>query len=108
MDTYRALKDKILHINRDVLGLFATAKSIPGLEDYSFGEWEKTCEQLPRQLDEDIIRVAIVGTIKSGKSTFLNSIFKGEYVKRGAGVITSIVTRVRNGERLRAKLFFKS
>ena len=108
MDTYRALKDKILHINRDVLGLFATAKSIPGLEDYSFGEWEKTCEQLPRQLDEDIIRVAIVGTIKSGKSTFLNSIFKGEYVKRGAGVITSIVTRVRDGERLRAKLFFKS
>jgi GTPase SAR1 family protein len=108
MDTYRALKDEILQINRDVRGLFATAKSIPGLEDYSFGEWEKTCEQLPRQLDEDIIRVAIVGTIKSGKSTFLNSIFKGEYVKRGAGVITSIVTRVRNGERLRAKLFFKS
>ena len=46
--------------------------------------------------------------IKSGKSTFLNSIFKGEYVKRGAGVITSIVTRVRRGEHLRAKLFFKS
>lgn len=108
MDTFNALKDEILHINRHVQGLFATAKSIPGLEDYSFGEWEKTCEQLPRRLDEDIIRVAIVGTIKSGKSTFLNSIFKGEYVKRGAGVITSIVTRVRSGERLRAKLFFKS
>ncbi len=108
MDTYRALKDEILHINHDVRGLFATAKSVPGLEDYSFGEWEKTCEQLPRQLAENIIRVAIVGTIKSGKSTFLNSIFKGEYVKRGAGVITSIVTRVRDGERLRAKLFFKS
>ena len=108
MDTYRALKDEILQINRDLLGLFAKSKSIPGLEDYSFGEWEKTCAQLPRHLDEDIIRVAIVGTIKSGKSTFLNSIFKGEFVKRGAGVITSIVTRVRNGARLRAKLFFKS
>jgi len=108
MDTYSALKDELLHINREALRLFATARSIPGMADYSFGEWEKTCEQLPRQLDEDIIRVAIVGPIKSGKSTFLNSIFKGEYVKRGAGVITSIVTRVRNGERLRAKLFFKS
>jgi GTPase SAR1 family protein len=107
MDTYSELKDEILHINRDALGLFATAKSIPGMADYSFGEWEKTCEQLPLQLDEETIRVAIVGPIKSGKSTFLNSIFKGEYVKRGAGVITSIVTRVRNGERLRAKLFFK-
>ncbi len=108
MDTYHTLKDEVLHINRDVAMLFSTAKSIRGMADYSFGEWEKACDHLPRQLAEDIIRVAIVGPIKSGKSTFLNSIFKGEFVKRGAGVITSIVTRVRSGERLRAKLFFKS
>ncbi len=108
MDTFSTLKNEILNINRDVSLLFSTAKSIPGMEDYSFGEWEKTCEHLPRQLAEETIRVAIVGPIKSGKSTFLNSIFKGEYVKRGAGVITSIVTRVRRGEHLRAKLFFKS
>ena len=108
MDTYSTLKDEVLHINRDVTMLFSTAKSIPGMADYSFGEWETACDQLPRQLAEDIIRVAIVGPIKSGKSTFLNSIFKGEFVKRGAGVITSIVTRVRNGEHLQAKLFFKS
>ncbi len=108
MDTYNTLKDDVLHINRDVTMLFSTAKSIPGMADFSFGEWETACDQLPRRLNEDIIRVAIVGPIKSGKSTFLNSIFKGEFVKRGAGVITSIVTRVRNGEHLRAKLFFKS
>ena len=108
MDTYSRLKDEILGVNQDVLKLFSTAKSIPGMADYTFGEWEKTCESLPGQLSENTIRVAIVGTIKSGKSTFLNSIFRGEYVKRGAGVITSIVTRVRNAERLRAKLFFKS
>jgi GTPase SAR1 family protein len=108
MDTYSNLKSEILKINRDTSLLFSTAKSIPGMAEYSFGEWEKTCEHLPRQLAEDIIRVAIVGPIKSGKSTFLNSIFKGEYVKRGAGVITSIVTRVRRGGQLRAKLFFKS
>ena len=108
MDTYSTLKNEILNINRDVSLLFATARSIPGMADYSFGEWEKTCKHLPRQLAEDTVRVAIVGPIKSGKSTFLNSVFKGEYVKRGAGVITSIVTRVRKGEQLRAKLFFKS
>jgi hypothetical protein len=108
MDGYRTLKDEILKINGDVLSLFASAKSIPGMKNQSFGEWEKTCEHLPVQLAEDTIRVAIVGAIKSGKSTFLNSIFKGDYVKRGAGVITSIVTRVRSGKRLRAKLFLKS
>ena len=108
MDPYNTLKDEVLNINRDVAMLFSSAKSMPGMADYSFGEWEKSCDHLPRQLAEDIIRVAIVGPIKSGKSTFLNSIFKGEFVKRGAGVITSIVTRVRNGNRLRAKMFFKS
>lgn len=108
MDTYSNLKDRVLNINRDISMLFSTAKSIPGMADYSFGEWEKACDQIPRQLNEDIIRVAVVGPIKSGKSTLLNSIFKGEFVKRGAGVITSIVTRVRSGKHLRAKLFFKS
>ena len=108
MDIYSTLKKEILNINRDVSLLFATAKSIPGMADYIFGEWEKTCKHLPRQLAEDTVRVAIVGPIKSGKSTFLNSVFKDEYVKRGAGVITSIVTRVRKGEQLQAKLFFKS
>jgi GTPase SAR1 family protein len=52
--------------------------------------------------------VAVVGPIKSGKSTFLNSILKGDYLKRGAGVVTSIVTRVRSGDRLSAHLYFKS
>ena len=80
MDTYSALKEEILQINRDVLLLFSAAKSIPGMADYSFGEWEKTCAHLPEQLAQDTIRVAIVGPIKSGKSTFLNSIVKGEYV----------------------------
>jgi hypothetical protein len=108
MDTFGTMKEEILQINQDVRSLFSAAKSIPGMADYSFGDWEKTCEHLPRQLREDTIRVAIVGAIKSGKSTFLNSIFRGDYVKRGAGVITSIVTRVRSGKCLRAQLFFKT
>lgn len=108
MDSYSQCKAQIEHIARDVRSLFSSARAIPGMEQYRFGEWEKTCEHLPQQLAQDTIRVAIVGPIKSGKSTFLNSIFNGDYVKRGAGVITSIVTRVRRGDRLRAKLFFKS
>ena len=108
MDSYRIAKNEILEINNELLSLFSAAKSIPGMSDYSFGDWEKTCKNLPKHLTEDTVRVAIIGPIKSGKSTFLNSVFKGDYVKRGAGVVTSIVTRVRSGERLRATLFFKS
>jgi len=78
------------------------------MSDNSFAVWEKTNAVINKQLSEEIIRVAVVGPIKSGKSTFINSIFKGEYLKRGAGVVTSIVTRVRSGDKLRAKLVFKS
>jgi len=46
--------------------------------------------------------------MKSGKSTFINALFKKDYLKRGAGVVTSIVTRVRCGQSLLAKLYFKS
>ncbi|MGD8285431.1 MAG: dynamin family protein [Desulfobacterales bacterium] len=108
MDSYRIVINEILEINSQLLSLFSAAKSIPGMSDYSFGDWEKTCGNLPKHLTENIVRVAVIGPIKSGKSTFLNSVFQGDYVKRGAGVVTSIVTRVRSGERLRASLFFKS
>ncbi|UCF93245.1 MAG: dynamin family protein [Desulfobacterales bacterium] len=108
MDTYHTLKSEILKLNQDISSLFMKAKSIPGMFDYSFGDWEKTCETLPNQMREETMRVAIVGPIKSGKSTFLNSIFGDDYVKRGAGVVTSMVTRVRSGDRLRANLYFKT
>ena len=108
MDSYNYLKEEILKVNQDILSLISQAKSMPGMAETRFGDWEKSCRGLPVQMAEDIMRVAVVGPIKSGKSTFLNSMLKGDYLKRGAGVVTSIVTRVRSGDRLSAHLFFKS
>jgi GTPase SAR1 family protein len=108
MDSHNYLKEEILKVNQDILALISKVKSMPGMAESSFGDWKKTCRELPAQMSEDIIRVAVVGPIKSGKSTFLNSMLRGDYLKRGAGVVTSIVTRVRSGGRLRAHLFFKS
>ena len=108
MDAYNRHKSALLDINNDILGLIETTKSIPELSNEGYADWEKTCRLLPQQLEEEIMRVAVVGTIKSGKSTFLNSLLKGDYLKRGAGVVTSIVTRVHNGPNLKATLYFKS
>jgi GTPase SAR1 family protein len=108
MDDYGAHKRSILQINQDIRGLFRAARSIPGLADVSFGDWEETCTALPDRLNEPIIRVGVVGPIKSGKSTFLNAWLRGDFLKRGAGVVTSIVTRVRAGDRLKATLYYKS
>lgn len=108
MEAYGLQKTNLLQINQDVRSLFQAARSIPGLADVSFGDWEKTCAIMPGQLNEPILRIGVVGPIKSGKSTFLNAWLKGDFLKRGAGVVTSIVTRVRAGERLKATLYFKS
>ncbi|MEJ2658722.1 MAG: dynamin family protein, partial [Desulfobacterales bacterium] len=108
INTYHSLKGEILKVSQDLSGIFSDAKSMAGLSDHPFDVWEKTAAGISKQLSKETIRVAVVGPIKSGKSTFINSLFKGEYLKRGAGVITSIVTRVRSGDRLKAKLLFKS
>jgi len=108
MDNYAHLKEEILKVNQDILTLISKAKSMPGMAETSFGDWEETCRGLPTQMAEELMRVAVVGPIKSGKSTFLNAMLKGDYLKRGAGVVTSIVTRVRSGDRLSAHLYFKS
>ena len=102
MDRYNSIKDNLLLINQDLLKLFTDAKTLAGTSDHSFSDWQNTCNNIQHQLSEEIVRVAVVGPIKSGKSTFINSLFKGDYLKRGAGVITSIVTRVRSGRDLPA------
>lgn len=107
-NTYKLLKGEIRSISKDISTLLSNAKSISGLSDNSFEVWQKANNLIHKQLLEEVIRVAVVGAIKSGKSTFINALFNGEYLKRGAGVVTSIVTRVHSGEELKAKLLFKT
>ena len=105
MDTYNSLKEELLQINQDISTLFSDAISVTGMFDQSFEDWKKTCTGIHKQMSEKIIRVAVVGPIKSGKSTYINALYKGDFLKRGAGVVTSITTRVRSGKQLKAKLF---
>jgi len=108
MEQHQMQRRELLEINRDVATLTSEVDSVAGLSNGTLLEWENACHEIQRQLSGDIVRVAVVGAIKSGKSTFVNSLFMGDYVMRGAGVITSIVTRIRKGNALKATLYFKS
>jgi hypothetical protein len=108
METYNHLKNKILDINEGLRLIIRKAGSIDGLSNHPLEAWKATTDSIHRQLAEEMIRVAVVGSIKSGKSTLVNALFGGDYVKRGAGVVTSIVTKVRPGKSLRAELEFKT
>ena len=83
-------------------------ESVLGSTTSAFPLWEQTCDNIERQLKDHVMRIAVVGAIKSGKSTLVNALLRNDYLKRGAGVVTSIVTRIRQGEDLRARLYFKS
>jgi GTPase SAR1 family protein/SepF-like predicted cell division protein (DUF552 family) len=108
MDKFNSLQKELYSINQDILSLLSQTVSTPGLSEDSFKIWLKNCEEIRKQIEENILRVAVVGPIKSGKSTFTNYLFHGDYLKRSAGVVTSIVTKIQKGDSLKAKLFFKS
>jgi GTPase SAR1 family protein len=108
MESYDNLKLKLSEINNDLSELTQKGTSIPGATKSVLSEWTRSCRKLQRQLAEETLRIGVVGTIKSGKSTFMNSLLGGDYLKRGAGVVTSIVTRIHHGPHPAARLFFKS
>ena len=108
MEAYTQFKQRLLDINTRITHLLQ--KQLDEQPDPGDGlaHWKATCQGIHRQLSEEILRVAVVGSIKSGKSTFANAFLGDDHLKRGAGVVTSIVTRVRAGDTLKASLFFKS
>jgi len=109
MDTnYHQFKMRLTEINQTLFALVKKTKAIPSMSELRFKQWERTLIGIERQLSEELVRVAVIGAIKSGKSTFTNSLFHGDFLKRGAGVVTSIVTRIRTGAHLKATLIMKA
>jgi GTPase SAR1 family protein len=108
MDRYQKLRKDLLDSNQVATTLIKKSEMVLGSSTSALSQGMQTCGNIERDLLDHIIRVAVVGAIKSGKSTLINALLGDDYLKRGAGVVTSIVTRVRKGEQLRARLFLKS
>ncbi len=92
----------------DTLSVIEMMEEIsPGDNDF-LAACRENCRQIPLHIKSGLIKIAVVGVIKSGKSTFINSLAGKELVKRGAGVVTSITTRIRKGKKNEAALTLKS
>ncbi|MCP3951061.1 MAG: dynamin family protein, partial [Desulfobacterales bacterium] len=104
---YTELKQQLLDINASLVSILENIQAQAGMDTGRFDAWREACSDIHQQLSEEVIRVAVVGAIKSGKSTFTNALFGGDFLKRGAGVVTSIVTRIKRGRELKAILYFK-
>jgi GTPase SAR1 family protein len=108
MDRFHTTREAVLALNSEHLQLIHRAEAIQGTGVSAFDQWKQFCAHIHQSLTDHVMRIAVVGAIKSGKSTLVNALLRNDHLKRGAGVITSIVTRVRRGERLQARLYFKS
>ena len=108
MDQYLSLRSELLALNSKVAHLLEQGKETLSGSEAVFSQWDQTCTAIERHLMDHVVRVAVVGAIKSGKSTLVNAWLGNDHLKRGAGVVTSIVTRIRKGDQLRARLFLKS
>jgi len=107
MEILASHKHKTDQLVADVDVLIETAGALCDPVPPEFEHFKKACAAIKQRLNEDILRVAVVGPIKSGKSTLVNALFQGDYLKRGAGVVTAIVTRIRKGKSLKATLWMK-
>ena len=107
-DNHGAIVDDIIHMAGSLSELFEVMKTIPGMYDQKAASQHQICVRVPDQITSGLIRIAVVGAIKSGKSTCVNSLVGSEILKRGAGVITAMVTRIRPGTPSVARVFLKS
>ncbi|MFO7749983.1 MAG: dynamin family protein [Desulfobacteraceae bacterium] len=92
----------------NLVSVFQRMKEIPGMYDDACEKNIEVCRQVPRQIRSRRVKIAVVGSIKSGKSTFVNALLDEDLLKRGAGVVTSIITKLRRQECFKAEIFLKS
>jgi len=100
--------NSIEKIINGTLTILQRIEEVPQMSDSSLNEYQTICRNIPEYIRAGRLKIAVVGVIKSGKSTFVNSLIGKELVKRGAGVITSITTRIQKGKKNQANLYFKS
>jgi hypothetical protein len=91
---------RLQEMARDWTGLFPQAAA-------QGQHWLKVLSQVQAHLAEDLGRLAVVGAVKSGKSTMINALVGQDLLKRGAGILTAMITRVQPGSEPRAVLKFK-
>ena len=70
--------------------------------------WRCSLQAVSESLQDQTLRIAVVGPVKSGKSTFINALQGRDLLRRGAGIVTAFITRVRAGSEEKGWVEIKS
>ena len=99
INEYRELKKKIAQRVAILTETIQEIGSLGAVEEAAATRWRKHLVQVLSSLEDPRLRIAVVGTVKSGKSTLINALLGKDLLKRGAGIITAFITRlITSGE----------
>jgi GTPase SAR1 family protein len=94
MNDYRELKKKIEQRVAILGETIQEMESRGGADQSAAACWREQLAQVGASLEDPLLRIAVVGTVKSGKSTLVNALVGEDLLKRGAGIITAFITRL--------------
>lgn len=78
----------------------------------TIGSFTKEVEIFRERLNDDEIRIAVVGEFSAGKSTFINALIGKDILKHATTETTAVITRIVNVDKnlhyvIQGKLYLK-
>lgn len=95
MNEYVQFKRKIQERVETLEGLIADTERCEAVEGSATERWRGQLKLVDAALQDSVVRIAVVGSVKSGKSTLINALLGRDLLRRGAGITTAFITRIR-------------
>lgn len=96
MNEFLQFKRRIQDRARTLKDMIREIEELQLVESSRASRWRAHLDHAEESLQDSLLRVAVVGSVKSGKSTLINALLGRDLLKRGAGIITAFITRIRN------------
>jgi GTPase SAR1 family protein len=103
-----SIQDNLDNLQQILTTLASEISPLFGDDSVQVSAWQRSLAAATESLREQILRIAVVGSVKSGKSTFINALLGRDLLKRGAGIVTAFITRIRSGPEERGWIEIKS
>ena len=78
------------------------------IDDISLTQYAEGLRQLGTKVEADTFKIQIVGTLKNGKSTFINALLGEDILPTKALPCTSVINEIKYGETKKAILNFRN
>jgi hypothetical protein len=97
MDNYLQSKKKIQYRAEILEETIRELQHHGVAEESTAARWRTHLSGVYDSLQDPLLKIAVTGSVKSGKSTLINAMIGADLLRRGAGIITAFITRLVSG-----------